>query len=49
MVQEHDEPILECLEDIKVVLSKPEEPMVSVKKLVEHNTWCKKLPTLSWN
>jgi len=27
MVQEHDEPILECLEDIKVVLSKPEEPM----------------------
>jgi len=27
MVQEHDEPILECLEDIKVLLSKKNEPM----------------------
>jgi len=27
MVQEHDEPILECLEDIKVILSKPATPM----------------------
>jgi len=39
MVQEHDEPILQKLLDIRLVFSKPDEPMVSFTRRDTNVEW----------